>query len=197
LLVPNFLTLSSFWPNGSFASLVLLCFFPSQCPSRNFTKPYWAIRCESTFDTRNNKSQRSTCLKNVTNKGEPQTCKHVTKTVNDFGFEFKYIGYKYSRAAVIVWQSSGPQIGFQGIYHEAIFTHCYSHVLNLILHKSASVIKKCNIFNIVLLVNIFFQIIKPCTKAIYWDKDYLKLHIPDGIVIHDLSIQCMQWEYSY
>ena len=43
-------------------------------------------------------------------------------------------------------QISGLQKRVQEIYPQATFTHCYSHVLNLVLQQSASAIKDCRIF---------------------------------------------------
>jgi hypothetical protein len=57
-------------------------------------------------------------------------CKHVIKTVNDFGFQLRFIGQTYDGVAVMAKQISSLQKQAQDIYPEAFFTHCYSHVLN-------------------------------------------------------------------
>jgi hypothetical protein len=56
------------------------------------------------------------------------------------------VGQTYDGACVIYGHINGLQSKVIEAYHLAVFTHCYVHVLNLVLKKSLSNIKECKLF---------------------------------------------------
>ena len=71
---------------------------------------------------------------------------YVVKLVNDFGIEKKLVGQTYDGAAVMAGNLNGLQAKVLEKYPHAIFTHCYAHVLNLVLQQSLTNIRECRIF---------------------------------------------------
>ena len=73
--------------------------------------------------------------------------RHVVMVVEDFQIQHRLVGQAYDGASV----TSGHINGRQGkVFDEhplAIFTHCYAHVLNLVLQKGQSIIKECTFFS--------------------------------------------------
>ena len=72
--------------------------------------------------------------------------KHVEQVVNEFGLQQKLVGQTYDGASVMSGHINGLQKKVIDEFPLAIFTHCYAHVLNLVLQQSLSTIKECRIF---------------------------------------------------
>lgn len=71
---------------------------------------------------------------------------HVERTVGEFGLAEKLVGQTYDGASVMSGHINGLQSKVLSRYPMALFTHCYAHVLNLVLQQSISNIKACKIF---------------------------------------------------
>ena len=72
--------------------------------------------------------------------------KHIEQVVNEFGLQQKLVGQTYDGASVMSGHINGLQQKVIDKFPLAIFTHCYAHVLNLVLQQSLSSIKECRIF---------------------------------------------------
>ena len=72
--------------------------------------------------------------------------KHVEQVVNEFGLQQKLVGQTYDGASVMRGHINGLQQKVIDKFPLTIFTHCYAHVLNLVLQQSLSSIKECRIF---------------------------------------------------
>ena len=72
--------------------------------------------------------------------------KHVKQVVNEFGLQQKLVGQTYDGASVMSGHINGLQQKMIDKFRQAIFTHCYAHVLNLVLQQSLSSIKECRLF---------------------------------------------------
>jgi hypothetical protein len=59
----------------------------------------------------------------------------------------KLVGQIYDGACVMSGHINGLQSKVMEAYPLAIFTHCYAHVLNLVLKQSLSNIKECRLFS--------------------------------------------------
>jgi uncharacterized membrane protein (Fun14 family) len=99
-----------------------------------------------------NKSQLSTFIRYVNDKGEPQErflffsnisadrsieslCNHVGHAIKKFGLEAKLVGKTYDGAAFTVGHIFGRQKQVPGMYPLTTFTHSYSYVLNILCSK--------------------------------------------------------------
>ena len=71
---------------------------------------------------------------------------HVIKTANEFDLRNKLLAQTIDGAAVMAGHTGGLRAKVQELYPKAIFVHCFSHKLNLILSQSVSCIKECRIF---------------------------------------------------
>jgi hypothetical protein len=71
--------------------------------------------------------------------------KHVINRIEEFNKD-KLVGQTYDRACVMSGRINGLQSEVIEAYSLAIFTHCYAHVLNLVLKQSLPIIKKCRLF---------------------------------------------------
>lgn len=71
---------------------------------------------------------------------------HVIKTANEFDLSNKLLAQTFDGAAVMAGHTGGLRAKVQELYPKAIFVHCFSHKLNLILSQSVSCIKECRIF---------------------------------------------------
>ena len=72
--------------------------------------------------------------------------KHVQQVVKEFELQQKLVGQTYDGASVMSGHINGLQKKVTDDFPMAIFTHCYAHVLNLVLQQSLSSIKECRIF---------------------------------------------------
>ena len=124
-----------------------------------------------------NKSQLSTVLRYVDKSGDVQErfigftdvssdrsaealYSHVLSVVNDFQLQGKLVAQTYDGAAVMSGRLGGLQAKVRETFPQALFIHCYSHVLNLVLQQSATSIKECRIFfqSLSGLANFFFKV---------------------------------------
>ncbi|XP_022160087.1 zinc finger MYM-type protein 1-like [Myzus persicae] len=72
--------------------------------------------------------------------------KHVIDIVNRYELKHKLVAQTYDGAAVMSGHVGGLQVKVKELYPKALFVHCFSHSLNLVLSQSASNIKDCKIF---------------------------------------------------
>jgi hypothetical protein len=72
--------------------------------------------------------------------------KHVVNRVEEFNDKDKLVGQTYDGACIVSWHINWLQSKVIEAYPSAIFTHCYVHVLNLVLKQSLSNIKECRLF---------------------------------------------------
>lgn len=72
--------------------------------------------------------------------------RHVVKIVEEFQMKDKLVGQTYDGASVMSGHANGLQKKVLDEYPLAIFTHCYAHILNLVLQQGLSNIKECRIF---------------------------------------------------
>ncbi|KAL4104452.1 hypothetical protein QTP88_019753 [Uroleucon formosanum] len=72
--------------------------------------------------------------------------KHVIDIVNRYELKHKLVAQTYDGAAVMSGHVRGLQVKVKELYPKALFVHCFSHSLNLVLSQSASNIKDCKIF---------------------------------------------------
>jgi hypothetical protein len=72
--------------------------------------------------------------------------KHVVNRVEEFNDKYKLVGQTYDGACVMSGHINGLQSKVIKACPLAIFTHCYAHVLNLVLKQSLSNIKECRLF---------------------------------------------------
>lgn len=110
-----------------------------------------------------NKSQLSICIRYVdkvgdiqerflkfvdvsANKSADALFEVVNKTIIDYDGINKIVGQTYDGAPVMSGGVRGLQAKIKEKFPEALFVHCYSHVLNLVLQQSVSHIKECNSF---------------------------------------------------
>lgn len=66
--------------------------------------------------------------------------------LKEFGCLEKLIAQTYDGASVMSGHLNGVQAKLKNEVPEALFIHCYSHRLNLVLSQSVSYIKQCKIF---------------------------------------------------
>lgn len=71
---------------------------------------------------------------------------HVLRYLNLFDCKDKLIAQTYDGASVMAGHLNGVQTKVREVIPEAVFVHCYSHKLNLVLSQSTSLIKQCKIF---------------------------------------------------
>ena len=72
--------------------------------------------------------------------------KHVVDVLTSFNIKEKLVAQTYDGAAVMAAESNGLKTKVQEISPRALFVHCFSHVLNLVLSQSAMNVKECSIF---------------------------------------------------
>lgn len=72
--------------------------------------------------------------------------KHFEKIVETYNIAEKIVGQTYDGASVMAGDINGLKTRVLEKYPRAIFTHCYAHVLNLVLQQSLSGIKECRLF---------------------------------------------------
>lgn len=124
---------------------------------------YVAIMLDETTDI-SNKSQLSTVLRYFSqnenkiverflgfsdmsvDKTASSIFNHVNKIVEEFKIENKLVAQTYDGAAVMSGHLNGLQSKVLEKYPKAMFTHCYAHVLNLILQQSLECNKELKIF---------------------------------------------------
>jgi hypothetical protein len=70
--------------------------------------------------------------------------KHVINRIEEFND--KLVGQTYGGACVTSGRINGLQSKVIEVYPLAIFTHCYAHVLNLVVKQSLPNIKECRLF---------------------------------------------------
>ncbi len=70
----------------------------------------------------------------------------VIKHLTELACIKKLIAQTYDGAAVMAGIVNGFQAQFKESVPEAIFIHCYTHKLNLVLFQDSNHISKCNIF---------------------------------------------------
>ena len=59
-----------------------------------------------------------------------------------YDFKNKLVAQTYDGAAVMSGQLNGLQAKIKEVAPQAVFVHCYAHVLNLALLKSSKIIKE-------------------------------------------------------
>lgn len=124
--------------------------------------PFVAIIVDETSDC-SNQSQLSTVLRYVDQNGDAQErflgftnvsldktaaalYQHVEAVVAEYNVGNKLIAQTYDGAAVMAGNINGLKTKVQAKYPQALFVHCYSHVLNLVLQQTTSSIPECRIF---------------------------------------------------
>jgi hypothetical protein len=80
------------------------------------------------------------------NKSANGLLQHVIKTANEFDLSNKLVAQTFDGATVMAGHTGGLRAKVKELYSKAIFVHCFSHKLNLILSQSVSCIKECRIF---------------------------------------------------
>ena len=73
---------------------------------------------------------------------------HVTAFLKDYNCENKLTAQMYEGAVIMAGEVSGLNKRIQDVFPSAIFTHCYSHSLNLTLQQSVANIKERRFFSI-------------------------------------------------
>jgi hypothetical protein len=58
---------------------------------------------------------------------------HVIKTASEFNLSNKLVAQTFDEATVMAGHTGGLRAKVQELYPKAIFIHCFSHKLNLIL----------------------------------------------------------------
>nr|XP_018913349.1 PREDICTED: zinc finger MYM-type protein 1-like [Bemisia tabaci] len=122
-----------------------------------------SLELDETSDV-NKKSQLSTIFRYVGRDGIPTESfigftdvsadrtaegifNHVTNIVEEYNAALKLIAQTYDGASVMSGHLSGLQTRVKEAYPKALFTHCYAHVLNLVLQQSLSeIILECSLF---------------------------------------------------
>lgn len=124
--------------------------------------PYVSIMLDETSDVMG-RSQLSTVLRYVTDSGEAcerfigfsdvsadksaaSLYEHVVNIVEEFNLQDKLVAQGYDGAAVMSGHISGLCTRVQALFPRALFVHCYSHRLNLVLQQSANNMKECRLF---------------------------------------------------
>jgi hypothetical protein len=64
--------------------------------------------------------------------------KLLTDNFAKFNLKEKLVAQTYDRAAVMAGELNGLQRKIKDVAPQATFTHCYAHVLNLVLSKSCN-----------------------------------------------------------
>lgn len=70
----------------------------------------------------------------------------MKNVVNKYKLKNKFIAQTYEGASIMSGHLNGLQMKVQQEYHMALFTHCYAHVLNLVLSQEMAEISECDIF---------------------------------------------------
>ncbi|KAJ4447509.1 hypothetical protein ANN_09516 [Periplaneta americana] len=124
--------------------------------------PFAAIVVDETSDC-SNQSQLSTVLRYVysianvqerfigfTNVSSGKTAaawfQHVEGVIAEYNVGNKLIAQTYDGASVMAGNINHLKTKVQGKYPQALFVHCYSHVLNLVLQQTTLSIPECRIF---------------------------------------------------
>lgn len=102
--------------------------------------------------------------------------KHVTNIVEMYKLENKFIAQTYDGASVMSGHLSGLQSKVKERYPMALFTHCYAHVLNLVLCQGMNGIPECNVFFTTL--NGVSTFSSHSSKRTFAVQEYLKKSIP-------------------
>jgi hypothetical protein len=76
----------------------------------------------------------------------PALFKCLDEYMDKFTCGEKHVTQTYDDAAVMAGEHSGLQSLVKGKYNHAMFVHCYTHKLNLVLEQSVNHIKECKIF---------------------------------------------------
>ncbi|KAJ4437609.1 hypothetical protein ANN_17754 [Periplaneta americana] len=161
-LLANHLESSTVFRGTSLAIQNDLIFAISGVMIKNI-KPFVAIVVDETSDC-SNQSQLSTILRYVdstanvqerfigfTNVSSGKTAaalfQHVEGVVAEYNVGNKLIAQTYDGASVMAGNINGLKTKVQEKYPQALFVHCYSHVLNLVLQQTTSSIPECRIFS--------------------------------------------------
>ncbi|KAJ4445089.1 hypothetical protein ANN_06888 [Periplaneta americana] len=121
-----------------------------------------AIVVDETSDC-SNQSQLSTVLRYIdstanvqerfigfTNVSSDKTAaaffQHVEGVIAEYNVGNKLIAQTYDGASVMAGNINGLKTKVQEKYPQALFVHCYSHVLNLVLQQTTSSIPECRIY---------------------------------------------------
>lgn len=160
-LLANHLESSTVFRGTSLAIQNDLIFAISGVMIKNI-KPFVAIVVDETSDC-SNQSQLSTVLRYVdstanvqerfigfTNVSSDKTAaalfQHVEGVIAEYNVGNKLIAQTYDGASVMAGNINGLKTKVQEKYPQALFVHCYSHVLNLVLQQTTSSIPECRIF---------------------------------------------------
>ncbi|KAJ4449056.1 hypothetical protein ANN_00451 [Periplaneta americana] len=125
-------------------------------------KPFVAIVVDETSYC-SNQSQLSTVLRYVDNTANVQErfigftnvssdktaatlFQHVEGVTAEYNVDNKLIAQTYDGASFMAGNINGLKTKVQEKYPQALFVHCYSHVLNLVLQQTTSSIPECRIF---------------------------------------------------
>ncbi|XP_022169025.1 zinc finger MYM-type protein 1-like [Myzus persicae] len=124
---------------------------------------FYSVQVDDTTDI----SQRTQCsviiLRYITNKSElverflgfynvseNRTAEGLFNTLNsvllEFGMEKKLIGQCYDGVSVMAGHVNGLQVKVKEVSHNALFTHCLAHRLNLVLQHGCSANTQYRIF---------------------------------------------------
>ncbi|XP_039292929.1 zinc finger MYM-type protein 1-like [Nilaparvata lugens] len=101
---------------------------------------------------------------------------HVKRTVETYNLADKFVAQTYDGAAVMSGHLTGLQKKVQDEYPTALFTHCYAHVLNLVLSQGMNEIHECNVFFSTL--NGISTFSSRSSKRSFAVQQYLKKSIP-------------------
>lgn len=102
--------------------------------------------------------------------------KHVKNIVNKYKLENKFIAQTYDGASAMSGHLNGLQMKVQQEYPMALYTHCYAHVLNLVLSQGMDEISECNIFFSTL--NGIFTFLSHSSKRTFGIQEHLNKLIP-------------------
>lgn len=109
--------------------------------------------------------------------------------VNKFGkfsLDTKLVAQTYDGAAVMSGELNGLQAKVKSIASQAIFTHCYAHVFNLVLSGACSSIQS---------VKVFFATLSGF--AGYFSKSTKRTHVLDKICGHRMPTNVQtRWNFS-
>ncbi len=123
--------------------------------------PFVAVEVDETTDI-TNKAQLSVILRYVSGSEVKETflgfddvsddrrataiSEYVLVVLDKFDCAHKLIAQTYDGASVMASHLNGVQAKIREKIPEAMFTHCYSHKLNLVLSQSAKMIPECKVF---------------------------------------------------
>ncbi|XP_039286744.1 zinc finger MYM-type protein 1-like [Nilaparvata lugens] len=111
---------------------------------------------------------------------------HILEFLNKFGCSEKLVAQTYDGASTMAGHLSGVQARIKESHPEALFVHCYAHVLNLVLSQCVSEIPQCKIFFSTL--NGIAAFFSRSPKRVIFLDEFLKRRLP--------NVCPTRWNYS-